>query len=109
MSDLRFSSVVRRVVQLQSDGSGGPLVPVEIYRKPGPPGKKSSTLVRPFDRALRRLAKAQQASAETYLEGHDRSKTKRRDGWLTDLGNNVWRASRKGQKALKLRQLIVPR
>jgi hypothetical protein len=108
MSDLRFSSAVRRVVQLQSDGSGT-VVPVELYRKAGEPGKKSSALVRPLDRALRRLAKAQQASAETYIEQHDRSKTKRRDGWLTDLGNNVWKANRKGQKALKLRQLIVPR
>ena len=100
---------LQRIVQLQLDGSGGPLVPVEIYRKPGPAGKKSSALVRPLDRALRRVAKAQQASAEAYIERHDQSKMKRRDGWLTDLGNNVWRASRKGQKALKLRNLLVPR
>ena len=108
MSDLRFSSAVRRVIQLRSDGAGG-AVPVELYRKEDPRGKKSSPLVRPFDRALRRVAQAQQTAAATYLARHDRSNTKRRDGWLTDLSDNVWRATRKGGKALKLQRLILPR
>lgn len=107
MSDLRFGDSVRRVIQIQRDGAGGTL-PVELYRRATGETKKSSALVRPFDRALRRMAKAQEVAAATYLARHDRSRTKRRDGWLTDLNNNVWRASRKGQKALKLQRLILP-
>lgn len=107
MSELRFSSAVQRVVQLQPDGNGN-LVAVELYRKADARGKKGSALARPFDRALRRLAQAQEASAERYLERHDRSNAKRRDGWLTDLNDNLWRASRKGLKTLKLRRLVLP-
>jgi Family of unknown function (DUF6312) len=108
MSDLRFSSAVQRVVQLRPDGATG-YVPVELYRKASTRGKKSSPLVRPIDRALRRMAKAQEIAATTYLERHDRSNEKRRDGWLTDLNDNVWRATRKGGKALKLQRIILPR
>jgi hypothetical protein len=107
MSDLRFSGAVRRVVQLQQDSTGN-TVAVEIYRKPGDERKKGSRLMRPVDKAIRRAAEAQQTTAATYLEKHDKSNAKRRDGWLRDLNANVWDATRKGQKALKLNRLILP-
>jgi hypothetical protein len=108
MTDFRFSGSVRRIVQLRPDGADGSLVATELYRRPDSGRKKGSALVRPIKRAVRRLAKAQETAAATYLERHDRSNTKKRDGWLVDLNNNVWRATRKGGKALALRRLIVP-
>jgi hypothetical protein len=107
MSDLRFGDGVRRVVQLQKD-SAGHTVAVEIYRKPGDARKKSSRPMRPIDKAIRRAAEAQQTTAATYLQKHEKSSAMRKDGWLRDLNANVWDATRKGQKALKLRRLILP-
>lgn len=102
----RMAKSVRSVVRLESDPSGG-VTPVEIYRRAD--GKKKGTrLLRPLDRAMRRLARAQEAAATTYLERHERSNGKKRNGWLRDLGNNVYRASKKGQKAVKLNRLLFP-
>ena len=41
--------------------------------------------------------------SERYLEGHDNSNTKKKDGWLRDLGKNTQKAMRRGMKELKVR------
>jgi len=105
MADLRMISSVRKVVKLEP-GPAGNFEPVEIYRRAEGEAKKSTKLLRPVDRAVQRLAQAQEAAATAYLERHNRSNGRRRDGWLRDLGNNVYRASRKGQKKLKLNRLL---
>ena len=66
MSDLRFSRYVQSVVQLQPDGAGG-LVPVEIYRKAGPPGKPSSNAC-PYAEAPRASAVARVIAARERLD-----------------------------------------
>ena len=43
----------------------------------------------------------QVVAAETYLEAHDRSTRKEKDGWVIDLGRNAGRAWRAGVKQLK--------
>jgi hypothetical protein len=57
-------------------------------------------MLRPFENAERRMAKAQEAYWNTYLSRHNRSNEKRRDGWLRDFIVNVARASRKGEKQM---------
>jgi hypothetical protein len=37
----------------------------------------------------------------TYLERHERSNLKHRDGWVRDLAVNVFRANRAGMKKLR--------
>jgi hypothetical protein len=107
MADIRMAPSVRSVVRLEA-GPNGRLESVEVYRRPDEGRRKGTRLLRPVDRAVKRLARAQEAAATAYLERHDRSNTKKRDGWLRDIGNNVYRASRKGQKALKLERLLFP-
>lgn len=107
MADLRFGSSVRSVVQLEPGPAGG-FVAVEVYRVPGGKKKKGTALLRPLGRTVRRVAEAQKVAGERYLERHNRSNEKKRDGWIRDLGNNVYRASLKGQKALKLDRLFFP-
>jgi hypothetical protein len=107
MADLRMVESVRSVVKLQADPSGN-LEPVEIYRREDAKKRKGTRLLRPMDRVMRRIVRAQQTVAATYLQRHENSNNKKRDGWLRDLGNNVYRASMKGQKALKLNRLIFP-
>lgn len=99
----RVSSSVRRITVFQKNASGE-VRPVTVYRRGGSK-KKGSALLRPLERAARRVADAQVASAQSYLSRHDKS-NKKKDGWLQDLGNNVFRASQKGTKALKLNRLV---
>jgi hypothetical protein len=106
MADLQMVESVRRIFKLQT-GPSGNIEPVEIYRRPDRK-RKGTRLLRPMDRVMRRIVRAQQTVASTYLERHERSNNKKRDGWLRDLGNNVYRASLKGQKALKLDRLVFP-
>lgn len=63
--------------------------------------KKQSWLLRPLERVARTLVQAQVAAATTYLEAHDRSARKEKDGWIIDLGRNSGRAWRAGVKQLK--------
>jgi hypothetical protein len=106
MERLRLGKSVRSVVQLQRDSSGQ-LTPVLLHGKAqSGKKKKGSPGLRLLDRAARRLLRAQQAFTDSYLSRHTRSNSKRRDGWLTDLGQNVSRARAKGVRKLKLRKLL---
>ena len=106
MADLRFSGKVRRVIQLVRTESGTLTADV-VYAREREGGKKGSAWFRPADRFLRRLVQAQEASSAKYLEWHEKSNTRRRDGWVSDLPVNVARAQRAGQKALKLQRWFL--
>ena len=98
---------VRRITVLHKSADG--TVDAEtIYRRSGSSGRrKTSQLFRPAERVARRLADAQSRFAQSYLDRHNRSNRKRRDGWIGDYPSNVLRASRKGVRALRLRRLVL--
>ena len=107
MADLRFGDQVRSVVRLKKAPTGE-VTPEVLYQREAKRGKKkSSSMLKPAQRLIRRTMEAQRASAERYLERHEKSNQKRRDGWLVDFPSNVARATRAGQKALKVRRLIL--
>lgn len=94
------SKSIRRIYVLQRDPSGK-IVPLVVYRRPRSK-KKGTRAFKPFERATRRIMKAQRNAADSYLSRHDKSNTKRRDGWVRDLPVNVVRAGEKVRRALKL-------
>ena len=100
MTNARFSDTVRRVVQLQPDATGR-ITPVVLYERDAVRRKKGSRIVRPLERLVHRLAKSSHAQAEKYLARHERSNTKKRDGWVRDFNVNVIRAVQAGQKPLR--------
>jgi hypothetical protein len=104
MDIARVSSGVRRVTILQRDKSGD-ITAVTVYQRK-PSKKKGTGLLKPVERLTRRVADAQSAAAKDYLARHERSNAKKKDGWAQDLGVNVFRASQKGTKALKLERLF---
>ncbi|MDR3537912.1 MAG: hypothetical protein P4L71_15565 [Acetobacteraceae bacterium] len=53
------------------------------------PVKKSSRRMRPVERRLRKLIRAEYKALGRYLVLHDRSRRKRRNGWVKDLGSNL--------------------
>jgi hypothetical protein len=40
-------------------------------------------------------------------ESHEASKDKKRDGWITDLGRNVFKAANKGRKKVKMGRWFI--
>jgi len=106
MDNPRLSSSVRRITVLRKEGSGS-TVAVTVYKK-ARKRKKGLKSLRPLERATRRVAKAQERTAERYLKGHNKSNRKKKDGWVRDFVVNTARANNKGAKALKLRRLLNP-
>jgi hypothetical protein len=53
------------------------------------PVKRGSRRMRPIERKIRKLVRAEYKALGRYLVLHDRSRRKRRNGWATDLGSNV--------------------
>lgn len=98
--DIRLSKTVRRITVLSPEE--GRWQAITIYKKKGKKKRKRSKMLRPLERGARRLAKGNRKIAQTYLKRHNKSTRKKRDGWLRDLGYNVYRANRKGAKTLKI-------
>ena len=81
-------------VQRHEDGS----VTRTVLSKGG--GSRVSKRMRPLDRRVRKLARAQSVAASEYLRRHERSNSKKRNGAVRDLGRNARRSMRKGMKKL---------
>jgi uncharacterized protein DUF6312/UvrC-like protein len=102
MENPRLSKSVRRITMLRKDASGS-VAAVVVYKK-ARKRKKGTKAFKFAERATRRMMEAQQKAAERYLEKHNKSNNKKKDGWLRDYGVNSARAANKGVKALKLRR-----
>lgn len=93
-SPVRRATVVRR-------GEQGALEPTVVYKE------KSKRRVpkrwRGLEKFMRRMGAAQKTAADVYLERHERSNAKKKNGWLKDLGKNMGKARRQGTKKLKIR------
>jgi hypothetical protein len=98
MEPLHFGKSVKRVVALQS-APNGEVTAVDLYERKSKK-RKGTVGVRLIERAVRRMAEAQQAMAEAYVDRHDQSNRKRRDGWLFNLPMNLMRSERKMARKL---------
>jgi hypothetical protein len=58
--------------------------------------KKVSNWMRPTERVLRQTLKSQDRCWSDALKRHDKSRTKKRDRWLSDMLSNGLRAAEKG-------------
>ncbi|MGE5270609.1 MAG: hypothetical protein ACM3JG_13160 [Thiohalocapsa sp.] len=59
------------------------------------PVKKERGMLKPVERRLRRLVRAEHRALGRYLVLHERSRRKRRSGWARDLPKNVVRVIRR--------------
>ena len=107
MDAARLPKSVRSIVLLRQDGNGG-LAPVTLYQKPNGDKKKGTRLLRPAEKAVRRLTDAVGTYAQSYADRHVASNRKRRDGWLRDMNTNVAKATRRGAKRLKVARMFLP-
>jgi Family of unknown function (DUF6312) len=72
-----------------------------IYSKKSRKKKRVSKPLRPLERVLRHELKAGEAFSDTLLRKHQRSRGKRRDGWLRDGPSNLMKAQRDAWKELR--------
>lgn len=99
MTQKRLAKSIRSIIVFAPTDDGS-LERTVLYKAREKKKRKRSTLLAPIEAAARRLMSANRTAAEAYLERHDVSARKRRDGWLVDLPNNVLRAGRKGMKKI---------
>ncbi len=100
MREVRLHKAVKRMTVLKKDDASGRFIPVAEYRKGGRRKKRSKGL-RFIEKVVRRISRAQAATAGVYAERHERSNRKKKDGWLKNLIPNVVKAQRKGIKLLR--------
>jgi hypothetical protein len=84
-------------------GSGGEKTPVTFYQSKT--RKRGSRTLQPLERLVRRVIESQRVMMNEYLAQHNRSNAKQKDGWLRDMGNNVFKAMSKSSKKLYPRDL----
>jgi hypothetical protein len=91
-----MAKFLQRVTAISRDGSDKET----LYKKKKKKKKKTSLWLRPMERRQRRTAKALKTFGDTLLTRHNKSRRKRRNGWLRDGGLNSMRASRKAARKL---------
>lgn len=95
---MAVSKTIEKIVVLKSD-SEGESKPVVVYRKGRK--RKGSPMTRKLGGYLERGLKAQITMTQDYLCRHKKSSRKKRNGWVTDMGDNLQRAIKKGRKSLE--------
>jgi hypothetical protein len=101
---LKLHNSIQSVVVLKAHEDGS-LEPVEVYEPEGV-SRSTSRKLRPLERAVRRIVRAQQTTLQTYAERHARSSSRKRNGWLKDFRKNVEYSKKRGRKALKIKSII---
>ncbi|MGE3805636.1 MAG: hypothetical protein AB7K24_13250 [Gemmataceae bacterium] len=96
-----FGSSIVRVTLLTTDTATNEVRPLVYYSKTSKKKKKGSKGLRPLERLVRFDAEARKAVVDDYLDRHSQSNERKRNGWLRDLGKNVFKAMKAGHKKLK--------
>ncbi len=75
---------------------------IEVWgERPRRKKRRTSKLLRPAEKLVRRSAEAGEAWSGTYLDRHGDAARKKKNGWLKKMPKNVYKANRKGLKKLR--------
>jgi hypothetical protein len=103
MQEPRLSKIATRVILLQTNPAGD-VTPVTIFKE-SRKKKKSTPGLRGAEMVAKRMADALKASATTFASRFRKSRRRKRDGWLRDMGSNALKALDSGRKELGLNRL----
>ena len=93
MSEMNLPKSVRSLTIIGSDG-------VEVlFRKRKK--RKISKRTKPAERAVRLIARGVVEGAQEYLDRHEKSNKKKKDGWMKDSGKNNRKAMKKLNKRVR--------
>jgi Family of unknown function (DUF6312) len=81
---------------------------VIVYRRRPARGRKKrgSKQLRMAERAVDQMARAGQALTGTYSERHRYSNRRKKDGWLRDLNDNLYRAARNANRQVDVLKIF---
>jgi hypothetical protein len=105
MRPLQLSKSVEQVILLERDSSGQP-TPVVLYTRRGKKKKKTTWGLRTLDKFVSQGIAAQQAFVDKLRDETKKSRRRTKNGWLIDLGNNVFKAVSSGGKKIRPDGLI---
>jgi hypothetical protein len=100
MRELSPGKSVNSVTLMQRDPSGD-VKPVTLYKQRRKK-KKSTWGLRLLEKVVCRTIEAQKAFAVTLRKETQKSLRRTTNGWLLDLGNNVFKAISSGSKEIRL-------
>ena len=80
-----MSNAVKSIIQLQPSNSDEVFIKT-LYKKKK---KKSTFLIHPIEKAVKRIVKTHKNTLKFYLKRHSKSNKKKKDGWLIDLAPNI--------------------
>ena len=104
MANLVLSESVDKVVRLERDPQGR-MVPVEIYANPDT-SRRTTKKLKPLERLVNQFVEAQAVIVDDYRERHQRSASKKKNGWYKDLIGNARKSTAKGRKKIKLSKVF---
>jgi hypothetical protein len=99
MRDLNLGKSVKSVTLIYRDPAGE-LKPVTLYKR-REKKRKSSWGLRGLEKVVCRTMEAHKAFADTLSDETQESLRRTKNGWLLDLGNNVFKAIASGAKEIR--------
>jgi hypothetical protein len=99
----RLNKIATRVILLRTNAAGD-VAPVTLFEK-SRKKKRSTRVLRGAETMTQRMADALKASANTFSSRFRKSRRRKRDAWLRDMGSNVLKALDSGRKELSLNRL----
>jgi hypothetical protein len=98
MADIQVSKSIRKITKIVKPAAEGKRAAevgrsrkITVYRK-SEKRRRVSRSLKPAEEHSRALAEAIRTFTDEYLARHTRSNSRRRDGWLWDRPENVYRA-----------------
>ena len=89
---------VKSITVLQSEDDFGGAPEVLYGSSPGKrkkKKKKQSRALKPLERAIYSMAKSYDKATKEYLDRHENSNKKKKNGWIRDFSKNYGKAMRK--------------
>jgi hypothetical protein len=76
---------------------GGDVRAARLHRNDEDGRKKQSKRLKPIERIVRKLMRRQSAFANSYLQLHEMSNHRKKNGWVRDLSRNVMKSVRRSK------------
>ena len=102
---LKLHDSVESVVVLKSHPDGR-YEAVEVY-EPAGVSRTTTKRYRRLERVVRRVVRAEQKTLQTYLDRHQRSSQRKKNGWLKDFRKNVSASLKQGRRSLRVKKLVM--
>jgi hypothetical protein len=88
---------VSSVVVLRPNGVG--FEPVQVYNGEDV-SRSTSRRLRPLEKVIVRTMRAQATATTNYLDKHEKSASRKKNGWFKDLRKNISKSTRRDSKKL---------